>query len=190
MAELTFAGNRSICLDAAISRLLEIQTRRQAFSDGSLLGKVSPWPAVIAIISAIGVADCSSTNVRLYESFIEFTEWCLRWKRPPQFAACRLHLWHPTRPDAQPFIRLLKGDDGGLRVQHVFASFNSPSTHRLLKKLLLRAQFLLKRNDPNGDLDWLQQAQREYEEAYAREWRHAPERRYRTGLKYHKEVGE
>ncbi|KAM3414570.1 hypothetical protein BST61_g9729 [Cercospora zeina] len=170
-AELTFAtSSTTLCLDAAITRLLQIQDRRVSFPRRSWIGRMSPHPAISIIVAHVGTKDCSSTNPLLYDQLITFTDRAEHNKPNPQLRSSvpKLHLSHPARPNAEPFLRLLRllrldqtPEDG------LPAEYAEPEARIMMRSLLERAEFVLQRHGPKEELEWLRQTKQAYEKASA-----------------------
>ncbi|GIZ49752.1 hypothetical protein CKM354_001277900 [Cercospora kikuchii] len=170
LAELVFATSSTLCLDAPILRLFNLHDKRRSFPSDPSPGRTSAWPAVLIIVGHVGPNDCSSTNVRLYEDLIRYAEGFEKKKQQNHFPAlsvgCKLRLCHPTRPNAEPFLRQLKLQQE-LDRDDLPANRATFKARASLMELIKRAEVVLSLDDPQGALGWLQQTKHAYQTAFA-----------------------
>lgn len=170
LAELVFAKSDPLCLDAPISRLFKIYEKRKSFPIGSSPGRTSVWPAILLVANYASANDCSSTNIRVYENFTRFAERIGKNKRsihlPTLSVECRLRLCHPTKPNAEPFLRQLKLQQE-LDRDDLPANWATPKARASLMELIKRAEVVLSLDGPQEALGWLQQTKHAYQTAFA-----------------------
>ena len=184
-AELTLAERGEKSVDAAITRLFAIQNERVKFPLGSPQERMSAWPALLRITSLATSADCSRTNVKLYDRLMGLMKCYDGFKAEDIPVVTLLSLWHPKRPDASPFVTSLRHvRDRGSNSKPSMC--NNPRGRTSLLRYIDRALQLLDLPHQQADREWLQRTRTQFETEFAQAWQVSTNRQYMRGVKWDK----
>ena len=137
--------------DSAVKRFFQIDAARKRGWFRSELHSLSPYPALLALSSALGTARYGSTSASCYDKIIKYIKSFKGRDHMEQWAA-RLYLYHPTAPDPTPaltYLRRVHEREGGSLIQNM--QLRSLKACSLVKMFIQETAELLRKQGRETD---------------------------------------